>query len=241
MFTALVQQLKMSFPDWHLHACLQGYTQPVPGLDSCLMFDEPLGIYMARYTILKAVHSDIYCQLDDDMQIIPQTKFNHPALIEKLMQCDTGCISCNYIRALTPALIARARTDPVFLPKIIMSISGGLLFNSTVAPLFLDIPPKMYSSDDEVIWGLMTYVNGYTNYRFTGSLLVHKLGQPGAHKTQFSTISIERPDSRLLTVRNGNPNRKIPPDNNYLFPIDADVTPYARELHARNLKPSSKD
>lgn len=204
------------------------------GADNTVVnFDEYIGAHSAKVYALSNYKSDIWCSLDDDMEAI-EGMTNYGKIVSMLeAEKSIGFISGNWARTKDWAL--RKGTKDELIPQKLVYTGGGLLFRDDVAEIIRNIPNEEYLFDD-CLWAVYAYVNGYNNFRYRGSVLVHRICTKGGRRTWIaSTHSTKKlPPEEILRVRKAN-TKKVGYDE-YLICMDKDVTPYANDLHKQNLK-----
>lgn len=138
---------------------------------------ELLGCHGARVLLLRAIKDDgysAYVNLDDDMELCEHT--NYDPAIQKCLERGTGFVMTNWAR--TPELLLKKL--PVrnsFLPQIMLYNGGGMAYSEKVARLIRQLEPVKTAFD--CAWPITTYVNGLMNYRYLGSLAVHRVCTTG--------------------------------------------------------------
>jgi hypothetical protein len=173
---------------------------------------------------------DVWCNGDDDMEFLPG-ETDYQEAVAKAMQPGVGVVSCNWIRSEGFRKRAVYKKGS-FIKQPIVNMAGGQIYARKIVRLLGTQPVKPYMFDDVQV-GLAAYVAGYDNYRYQGSLLIHRIMAPGGLKVYFNAQTLPKPDARLLTIRACKPVYGV--DNNYYMPESSDLTAYAHLLHARNL------
>lgn len=194
-----------------------------------LYTEERLGCHAARVVALRALKGKgytHYINVDDDVQLLPDTNWE-PAL-EKSSEPGVGFVLTNWVRS--PALLARARerVREEFIPAVFVYQGGGMAYGEEVADLMRDLPVVHARYDD--IWPLTAYLHGFRNYRYRGSLALHRILGTGGMSTYMS----ETP--RPLLCWDWVNYRHLPkgrPGRDYSIPSDSDLKPEAREEHRK--------
>lgn len=187
-------------------------------------FNTLIGAHSAKVWALTVAKSDIWCSLDDDMEAIPGlTDFDKMAELI-CYNPSYGFISGNWAKTEKQAR-AKGAGGGLVKQKLVYT-GGGLVFCDDVAEIIRGIPNEQYYFDD-CLWAVCAYIHGYDNYRFRGSILVHRICTGGGRKTWKKENKATKvfPPKELLTVRYG---KKLP-----LICMDKDVTEYADELHRK--------
>ena len=107
-------------------------------------------------------------------------------------------------------------------------MSGGQLYSRAVAQLVLKRPLRPYAFCDIQV-ALLAYLAGLENYRYLGSLLVHRTMSVGGLHDLQQRQNMAFPDPVYLLARPGKGVYKF--DNNYYMPASDDLTPLARRIH----------
>lgn len=193
--------------------------------------DTRMPPWIARTNILKQFEADIWCNADDDMEWTEDTKLE--PMIELLMEKDTGMISGNWARSesLLPKKVAKL--EHKFIKQPIVFTGGGMLFKREHVPLLLEDIRPWFADDAHM--SLTTYLNGYTNYRYLGSLALHRIQTKGGLLTIFQTDNtLAHPDPRFIMLHPCSAIYKDAPNNNYFYPMSRDLTKLAHTLHQKN-------
>jgi hypothetical protein len=105
-----------------------------------------------------------------------------------------------------------------------------MVYRDEIADLMRQLPPIKQTFDHA--WPLTTYLNGFLNYRYQGSLAVHKVCGRGG----MSAFLDENPPALMMQefVNFKMAKRLRGNGHDVLIPLDADLTPLARETHRRN-------
>ena len=227
--------------DWNIYVCFQAYTNDdlkeavdfisqVCCNDFQFVFTEGLtGCHLARMQILDLYNSDVWCLLDDDMIAIDKTKYDLMANIVWNIK-DIGLLSGNWRRNETMAEKAVAK-DNIIVQNIVYT-GGGLFFRNEVAEIIKAIPRKLYVFDNP-LWSIYTYVNGYSNARYLGSIAVHKVCTVGGRRRYFDEVR----EKKYLPPEEWISSRKAKNAfDEYLMCDSSDITPLAHKLHLENLK-----
>jgi len=191
---------------------------------------ERMHPYPQRINLLEKYGSsyDVICNLDDDMELLLVT--NYDPACERVLEPDVGVVSCNWVKHEN-GLIKKKPVDE-WIKQSIVNMSGGLLMGQKVTEILLDSPIKPYAFDDIQI-GLMAYIHGLTNYRYKGSILIHRIMSKGGHMQLYKMMHLAFPDPKLCTTY---PSKEHYDkyDNNWLMVVPANLTPYAHQLHKEN-------
>ena len=223
--------LYYGFDDYELALYFQDYLGNIGQLrhrerfSKIVVVPEKVGCHAARVSLLKEIKSDIYINMDDDMLVGPYTHYDKA--IEKALEPGTGFVLTNWAR--TPKLLLEKvpKMEEKFRPQIMCYQGGGMVYSEKIAELMRGLPVKKYMFDD--LWAITSYINGYTNYQYAGSLTLHMVCRSGGMQ---KFMKEERPPYACIdyinyrTLKNGD----------FAIGLDADVNDYAKKLHKQNLK-----
>lgn len=190
-----------------------------------IVTDKKVGCHAARVLLLREVKSDVYINLDDDMLLTQYTRYDKA--IEKALEPHVGFVLTNWAR--TPKLLLEKvpKMSDTFKSQIMCYQGGGMVYSDKIAELIRPLPAKKYMFDD--LWAMTSYINGYTNYQYAGSLALHFICTKGGMR---KFMAEEKPPYACAeyinyrTLKNGE----------YAIGLDSDVNDYAKALHKKNLK-----
>lgn len=223
-------------PDWPVFVVAQEYTAAQRHIGTggvrARYIDQRLGMHAAKSLgllwMMEHFRGQPYatCSVDDDMELIPQTKYD--PIVEWCQRPGVGLVSAGWAPHET-----RASAWPLvdtFVKQPIVYTGGGLFFNHHVAALLLNrLPPTAAFWSDNTEWSLATYLAGYENYRYRGSLTIHRVCRTGGRKAWIKAGTRQLPDPRYLTMR---PEKNRPGE--YCIGASSDLTPLAHATHAAN-------
>jgi hypothetical protein len=199
----------------------------------CCVYHSPekLGCHGARVRLLKLIEADryaIYINLDDDMVLGAET--NYRPAFAMAMQRKTGFVLTNWARTRKMLEVKIPKMRNVFVPQIMLYNGGGMIYGNHVADLMRQLPEVKTAFD--CAWSITAYVNGLRNLRYLGSLTEHNICGTGGMSafmasTPLHVMAKEYLNFRMAKKRNGS-------CKDVLIPLDADVLPLAKELHAKN-------
>jgi hypothetical protein len=189
---------------------------------------EKMGCNGARVSLLKRIKYDIYINLDDDILLTPWT--NYDLAIEKALQPSTGFVLTNWARTEKLLMAKVPNMKNAFVKQIMVYQGGGMVYSDKIAELIRkNVPIKKTVFDD--IWPITAYVNGYTNYRFLGSLAIHRIcTKGGMHNFMRANSNLELSAADYINYTAGKK------EGTWLIPMDNAVNSKAHELHKLNLK-----
>jgi hypothetical protein len=193
--------------------------------------DELLGCHGARVILLRSIEPyDVYINLDDDMLLTIYTDYD--ASIKKALQKDTGFVLTNWAKTEGLMMKKVPKLQDVFIKQALVYQGGGMVYDEKIAKLMRELKPIKCTFDTE--WSLTSYLNGYTNYRYLGSLAIHKVcGVGGMNDFMANNPAIKtlEPYVNYRNAKRQNGNGK-----DLLIPLDSDLKPLAKETHQNNLK-----
>lgn len=187
---------------------------------------ERMGCHAARVRLLQdAPVFDNYVNVDDDVVLTEHTHWQ-PA-IEKAREPGVGFVLTNWVKAESMLPKAVKIMADEFLPQVFVYQGGGMAYTEEVARLMRQLSPVPARYDD--IWPLTTYLNGYRNYRYRGSLAIHKIMGRGGMQAYMRAeprplLCWDWVDYKLIV------GAKVGSD--YHIPVDKDLRPAARAQHA---------
>lgn len=190
-------------------------------------FKKMIGAHSAKVFALNNYSSNVWCSLDDDMLAIEKTDYDKISDI-LISNPNIGFISGNWARTKKQA-DAKMPVEELILQKLVYT-GGGLLFRDDVANIIRNIPNEQYLFDD-CLWSMYAYVNGYDNYRYKGSVAIHKICTVGGRKTW-----LKEQKNRVLPPEELLCARRSKDAEGYFICTDSDLTELAKELHRRNKK-----
>jgi hypothetical protein len=226
-----------------LHVCAQGYTEghwrakldDAEALPSTAFSWSPdrAPVFPVRVAAMLAhPEVDVWTHADDDMELIPGLTDWRPAIDRVAEDESVGVVSCNFARH--PSMLDRSwpPRDPLWIKTPITYMSGGMVYGRRVVDALRDQKDTPWMFDDVAV-SLAAYVGGYDNWKYRGSLCVHRTVSAGGNRVTFAERDLPKPDPALLTVRpcpstiyKGNAA-----GNNVYMPENRDLTAEAHRLH----------
>jgi hypothetical protein len=178
---------------------------------------------------------DVWINLDDDMELVlGKTDFG-PA-IKLAMEPGVGVVSCGWVRSEHSGLLKRygwpVAPDDLWVKQPIVNMAGGMVYARKVVEKLVPLAGTPYLFDDVQV-GLTAYLAGYENYRYRGSLLIHRILAPGGLKTAFNEDRHVLPDPAYVRTKRCRDEFAIGEHNIYMV-SSSDLTPLARETHRKN-------
>lgn len=196
-------------------------------------YENRIPPYQTRALMYKKIRDDfdVFCSLDDDMQFV-SGKTDFTKAVEKVGQPTVGVVSCNWVRFDTPKLWARSRWEETFLKQALVNMSGGMVYGRKVVDAVFDYPVKPYMFCD-IQLALVSYLNGYDNFRYLGSTLIHSVMVKDGLRTMFAQRNMDIPESEFLSVEACKSEYKDT-TNNWYMPESKNLTVLAHETHNKN-------
>lgn len=219
------------FDDYDIALYLQDYANRESEIanreryEHIFVVPEKEGCHAARVHLLRRVKSDIYINLDDDMLLTKYTRYD--GAIAKALQPGTGFVLTNWARTEQLLMKKVPKMAEKYIPQIMCYQGGGMVYSEKIAEIMRSLPADKFRYDD--LWSISSYINGYTNFAYKGSLAIHMICTKGGMRTFMAEENPPYACARYINYR------KI---KNGVFAIglDGDVNEYARELHKKNLK-----
>jgi len=223
------------YKDWAIAVIYQDYLNNANlaklwMVDHFFVFNYRMGVVPARLKLLSLIpRYKYYGHIDDDMLLMEQT--NYFPMLEFLdANPHVANVMSNWIR--TESLIEGKikNIDGSFKKQILFYTGGGQFYRDDVSELFRR-KYKVGKRDNEMLWSIIPYVEGYDNYFYNGSLAFHKILQRGGNQDYRKYFDkkdyIGFPE--YIEMRQCG-------DGSFSIPMDADVNNHARELHSYNQK-----
>lgn len=193
------------------------------------IYDHKLGCHGARVQLLNDIdvnNYDVFINLDDDMVLTEYTDYDKA--IEKALEPATGFVLTNWARSEKILLNKALKMSDTFIKQVMVYQGGGMVYSTKIAKLMKDLPIQHAEFDD--LWCITSYINGYENYRFLGSLAIHRICTKGGMNTYMRETKRPLLSSKYINYRKAKNGRDT------LIPCDADINDYAKELHKKNNK-----
>lgn len=232
----LLNSIRKYFPQYHLIGCLQQFkdeeVEALKGFPNTtwIVSDKLLGTSTPRILCIKKgleMGFKYFINLDDDMTLCEKTHYE--PIIEFLKNNpNAGLVSGNWRKAFS--MIEKLEPTDKFVSQKIVYTGGGLCYRDDVAKLMLDLDFDTICDNTE--WSVRSYVNGYDNYRYLGSLCEHKICQKDGRNLY---LKLKNRNVRLCDERYVNMVKSKIKDE-WLIPLDKDLTKEAHEEHKRNKK-----
>lgn len=205
MLVECLDSIKKYLNDWRVVVVSQGYSeQRIIKLNEMLSFTTSLNINIAenvgmhnakmigleyinnenKYDAEKGrrIHKDcilkyVVMSSDDDMVFTSRTTLDKS--LEFVDKVNVGFVSLGWVRHKNQLHTYNAVDE--FVKQKIVYTGGGMLFQDDIAQLLLSEPKGNYISDN-ALWSILSYANGYDNYRYRGSCTIHNICRTGGRK-----------------------------------------------------------
>ena len=236
MAMVAIGTMREYLPDWRIVVVAQEYSaasadrmeSAVEGVGDLLLLPNRIGCSSARLSgldyvaELEAGRGFIACSADDDMEFGPLT--NLETAVRKAMEPGVGMVSCGWVphpNRIRPNLVV-----DTFVKQPVVYTGGGLVFSSITAKTLLKIPRETRFFSENCEWSLATYTAGLTNWRYRGSLSVHRVCRNGGRKAYLAQVKSKIfPDPKLMTTR---PTKD---GKGFSIGLPSDLTPLAHAMH----------
>jgi hypothetical protein len=209
----------------------QGVAEGVPlirrrdRITNLFVYPDRLGCHGARVELLNRIRYEAYINLDDDMELTEHTFYARA--LAKAAEPSTGFVLTNWARTRKLMDAKVPKMKDVFVKQALVYQGGGMAYTDEVADLMRALPSIPLTFD--TVWPLTAYVNGFTNYRYLGSLAVHHVCTRGGMNTFMASNPPQTLMDDYVTYRRG--KRCTGTGMDLLIPMDSDLTPKAREAH----------
>lgn len=225
------------FPEWEICVLFQdnlGVADRINKKNITHLYIEKdlMGCNYARVELLRRIKQygyDVYCNLDDDIEITPYT--NYDSAVAKCLESGTGFVLTNWTRTEKILEQKIPKISEKFVPQALIYQGGGMLYNDIIADLVRTKVPCTKTVFDEG-WPLIAYINGYTNYRYLGSLAIHRICTTGGMNEFYKSVSYDDLPNlfpEYIDYKKGK-------NGHWNIPLDADLTEKARTLHKERFK-----
>lgn len=190
---------------------------------------ELLGCHGARVHLLREADKyDIYINLDDDMLLTEYTSYN--ASINKALEKETGFVLTNWAKTKSLMLKKVPKMKNKFVKQALVYQGGGMVYSEKIAQVMRKLKPIKSTFDTE--WSLTSYLLGYTNYRYLGSLAIHMVcGVGGMSEFMKNNPAVKTLEPYVNYRRSKKQNGS---GKDLLIPLDSDLTQLAKDTHKQN-------
>jgi len=130
-----------------------------------------MGVCFPRMFLLNKVKGyDFYIIVDDDMEFLGKEDFEAMMRFSEDVPC-VGLVTGVHKRRFE--LYEKAIPKNLFMEKNMQFFEGGCVIRKEIRDLLVrEIPLERLSFD---AFCITTFINGYTNYQYLGSIVLHKL------------------------------------------------------------------
>lgn len=231
---SLVEGIKSfkKFSDYDICLCFQDYLGNAEEIKhkeyyaTLLICPEKMGCNGARIYLLQHISYDIYINLDDDMKLVEYTNYDKP--IAKALEKGTGFVLTNWARSEKILADKIPKMRDKFIPQIMVYQGGGMVYSEKIAKLIRKLPVEKTMFDD--IWCITSYINGYMNYRYQGSLALHFICSTGGMRLFMREENPKLAAEEYINYKKGKR------EGEWLIPLDKDINAWAKFLHEKNKK-----
>jgi len=197
--------------------------------DNIFVESKMLGCHTARIKLLKKINYDLYINLDDDMELIESTSYQES--IDKAFEKSTGFVMTNWGRSESE-ILKKLPVQHKFIKQILMYQGGGMIYRDEIANLMRELPEAEAVFDSA--WSLTAYLKGYVNYRYLGSLSIHRVCRSGGMQEFMKRTNLELTLTEFIDYKQS--KRIVGNGYDWLIPLDKDLKPSAKEEHIKNIK-----
>ena len=190
---------------------------------------ELLGCHGARVILLRhIVDYDIYINLDDDMLLTEFTSYKES--IKKSLEKQTGFVLTNWAKTESLMLKKVPKMKDKFVSQALVYQGGGMVYSEKIAQVMRKLKPIKSTFDTE--WSLTSYLLGYTNYRYLGSLAIHMVCGVGGMNEFMKNNPAVKTLEPYVNYRKAKKQNGTGMD--LLIPLDSDLTQLAKDTHKQN-------
>jgi len=193
----------------------------------CIWLPEKVGMHNAKLhgltEIQKMSRLHVVASIDDDMELLATTHFDRMAAISRSK--GVGLVSGNWVRS--EKQIAKKKIVDSIKRQAIVYTAGGLVFSEGITKHIVGLGLRDFWCDNTE-WSLASYLNGYENFRFLGSLAIHRIMSAGGRKS-YVDRERETPNPKYISLR---PCKQATSGvNGFHVPDQGDLTQFARFTH----------
>lgn len=233
-----LRSVRSFLPSWRIVVVTQGYSATesvsVPALSPAAAWvhlGERVGPHDAKLAGLSLIANEegvaeyAVCSSDDDMEFTART--NLEPCVRKIAERGVGLVSAGWVKHENKLNSHPAPEE--FVRQPIVYTGGGLVFGSRVARVVMAIAPGAYFCDNSE-WSLAVYRAGYDNYRYRGSVTIHRICGAGGRRAWVKGGKKLIPDERYLKMKPA----KVGGENAFHVGGSSDLTQLAHDEHNRN-------
>jgi hypothetical protein len=200
------------------------------GVTNLFIYPERLGCSGARIQLLKHISYldyQFYINLDDDIILTEHTKYM--SAINKCKEPTTGFVLTNWARNEKLMLAKVPKMQEKFVKQALVYNGGGMVYNRNIAKIMETLEIRKTTFDNE--WALTSYLLGYNNYRYLGSLAIHKICAKGGMRKFMEEEEHILTQIEYINYRYGTSKQK---GWNVCIPLDSDLNKLAHQIHKIN-------
>ena len=241
MLLKLIESINLYLKDFKLILVAQGYNEEVSNYLSTqikvdykiIMLPKLVGMHNSKMIGLEYIDKEckdyLVCSSDDDMVFTNKTTFTKS--INKLQESNTGMVSLGWVRHINA--LSKYKVVDEFVKQNIIYTGGGLLFTNKLTQILLQEPRKEYICDN-TLWSILSYTNGYNNYRYRGSCTIHNICSVGGRRSWIDGGKTELGRTDLVEFKKSKLSK--PNKLDYLIPDSSCITELGHQLHKQNKK-----
>lgn len=194
--------------------------------------DEAVGMHNAKLIGLSKIRSlsknHVVASVDDDMIFLPHSNFDRMAEIASMYKM--GLISGNWVRSKKslPKKILKMKDEAK--KQAIVYTAGGMVFREWITEEIINLGVNNFWCDNTE-WSMASYLAGYHNARYLGSMAVHKILSQGGRKSYVESVQRKLPNPRFVNVRPA----KVSGFDGYHIPCSSDITSEAKAERKRRI------
>lgn len=176
---------------------------------------------------------DVYCNLDDDMLILPSHGYDKMADFVHRNR-EVGFVSGNWGRTAKMAEDKLEKMSDTFKKEPVVHTAGGMMFRKDIKDLIVTLPDNMSYDDSEM--SALAYIKGYTNYRYMGSVIVHMVVTKGGLHDWRKKYNGVLANQGIFEYKETKRKVYNTENNDYCEPLSSDLTKLAHMSHKMNKK-----
>ena len=232
MAEIMICSAKQYLPEWEFLVVAQEYTVAeklrlesalAGAVKNVVYLEKRIGPHIAKCNGLDQIDfrfPSVICSVDDDMEFIAQTNIDQ--CVAKAMQYGVGLVSAGWVHH--ESLLNKRKTVDEFVKQKIVYTGGGMFFSSATAKIIKNMQKLPYFSDN-AMWSLTCYLEGLENYRYRGSLTIHRVCRKGGRKAWVLLGDKALPPKEYLHIDESKDAEK------FKIPVDKGITDAANKLH----------
>ncbi len=226
-----IEQHVWDYDDWDICVYMQDNLNVADRIDTnrvtkLFVTDKLVGCNAARIALLKRIQYDIYCNLDDDIELTEYTHYDE--VIRKCLEYDTGFVLTNWARTEKLLNEKVPNMSDTFVKQAMIYQGGGMMYRDEIASLVRRLPETSTVFDEG--WPLTAYINGYTNYRYLGSLAIHRVCTKGGMNEWYKSVDYSKLPNLFPKYINYEQSER----GEWHIPLDRNLTPLAKQMHKAN-------